>query len=259
MAAVRVAASAEIQSPSQKNKLSYVYGNERIVVERKPRIAKSRRVLIKVQPDCKVFAYAPDDASSELVLAAIKKRSRWIARQLSVFQAQQRNFRPRHYVSGESHFYLGKQYMLKVMEDKTTTTHVKLLRGSIEVHVKKKSAEKVQELLANWYREKAKEAFQKRLEALLEQTLWVKNAPHIKVMEMKKQWGSCSPKGQLTLNVHLIKAPRDCIDYVILHELCHIAEHNHSKRFYRLMAQVMPGWEKTKEKLDDLASRLLKM
>lgn len=56
--------------------------------------------------------------------------------------------------------------------------------------------------------------------------------------------GQCSPNGRITLNPHLVKAPRECIDYVVLHELCHIAEHNHSERFYRLMGQVMPQWEK---------------
>lgn len=74
-----------------------------------------------------------------------------------------------------------------------------------------------------------------------------------KASDMQTQWGSCSPKGQLTLNPHLVKAPRDCIDYVLLHELCHVAEHNHSEGFYRLMRQVMPQWEKVKERLDGMA------
>jgi len=67
------------------------------------------------------------------------------------------------------------------------------------------------------------------------------------------QWGSCSPTGQITLNPHLVKAPRNCIDYVLLHELCRIAEHNHSERFYRLLYGVMPQWEKIKERLDSMA------
>jgi predicted metal-dependent hydrolase len=69
--------------------------------------------------------------------------------------------------------------------------------------------------------------------------------------------GSCSPKGLLTLNLYLVKAPVQCIDYVILHELCHLAEHNHSARFYQLMTQVMPDWKKTKTQLDGMANRYL--
>src|SRR5690606_33372808 len=79
--------------------------------------------------------------------------------------------------------------------------------------------------------------------------------PPMRILTMQTQWGSCSPNGRITLNPHLVKAPRECIDYVILHELCHIAEHNHSERFYRLMNQVMPKWEKTKERLDGMVNK----
>ena len=71
--------------------------------------------------------------------------------------------------------------------------------------------------------------------------------------------GQLLTQGKLTLNPHLVKAPRECIDYVILHELCHLAEHNHSERFYRLLHQVMPTWEKTKQQLDGMANKLLVM
>lgn len=74
---------------------------------------------------------------------------------------------------------------------------------------------------------------------------------------MQTYWGSCSAKGGLTLNANLVKAPRDCVDYVMLHELCHIAEHNHSERFYRLMGQVMPRWRETKARLDGMANQLV--
>jgi hypothetical protein len=124
------------------------------------------------------------------------------------------------------------------------------------VTVRSKSQDKVSGLLKDWYRLRAKETFAKRLDAVLEQALWVENRPPIRVLTMQTQWGSCSPKGRITLNPHLVKAPRDCIDYVILHELCHIAEHNHSERFYRLMGQVMPKWENTKERLDRMAGKL---
>lgn len=74
---------------------------------------------------------------------------------------------------------------------------------------------------------------------------------------MQKQWGSCSPAGRLLLNPQLIKAPRECIDYVISHELCHLKEHNHSPRYYRLLSQLMPGWKTVKARLDGMAEVLL--
>ena len=242
-------------TPMQK---SYViqYGGQVIDVERRPRVGKVARVLIKVHPDLRVVAHAPDEESDEAVQKALNKRARWIWQQINTFTEQQRYVTPRKYVSGESHYYLGKQHLLKVIVDPNAKQQVKLLRGRLEVSVRQRSADKVRALLDNWYRERAREVFQRRLDALLPQTLWVKEPPHIRLLAMKTQWGSCSPRGTLTMNPHLVKAPRECIDYVLLHELCHLAEHNHSERFYRLMGQVMPRWEELKARLDGMASRI---
>jgi len=74
---------------------------------------------------------------------------------------------------------------------------------------------------------------------------------------MRTQWGSCSPKGDVLLNPYLVKAPKACIEYVVAHELCHLREHNHSERFYRLLSRVLPDWEARKAELDNLAELLL--
>ena len=247
----------EAVAKTMPKRLSIQYGDHLINVERVPSLGKATKVLIKVHPDLRVVAHAPDNESDEDVLKAVKKRARWIWSQLNTFTEQQRYVTPRKYVSGESHYYLGKQHLLKVIEEPKAKQQVKLLRGRLEVTVRKRSPQKVKELLDAWYREKAREVFQRRLEAMLPQTLWVKESPHIRLLAMKTQWGSCSPRGTLTMNPHLVKAPRECIDYVLLHELCHLAEHNHSERFYRLMGQVMPRWERTKGRLDGLAGRIL--
>lgn len=249
--------SMEALAQPMPKRLSIQYGDHLINVERMPSLGKASKVLIKVHPDLRVVAHAPEDESDEAVLKAVKKRARWIWSQLDTFTEQQRYVTPRKYVSGESHYYLGKQHLLKVIEEPNAKQQVKLLRGRLEVTVRKRSPQKIKELLDAWYREKAREAFQRRLEALLPQTLWVKETPHIRLLAMKTQWGSCSPRGTLTMNPHLVKAPRECIDYVLLHELCHLAEHNHSKRFYRLMGKMMPRWKKVKERLDGMADRVL--
>lgn len=237
--------------------MSFYYGDELIVFERLKRTHTTNRVLIKVHPDCRVAVSAPETADSEVVLSAVKKRGRWIYEQLRDFREQHKHTTPRQYISGESHYYLGKQHLLKVIEAPEQIQRVKLLRGRLEVSVRTKSATRVKELLADWYKERAKETFAKRLDAMLPQTLWVTERPPLRILTMQTQWGSCSPNGRITLNPHLVKAPRECIDYVILHELCHIAEHNHSERFYRLMNQVMPKWENVKERLDGMATLFL--
>jgi predicted metal-dependent hydrolase len=242
---------------TKAKRMSFSYGDEQISFKRVLRHQGSGKALIKVYPDCRVVVSAPEDACNDDVLTAVKKRGRWIYEQLRDFRKQLEHITPRQYISGESHYYLGKQYQLKVIEDSSRAPSVKLLRGKLEVTIKQKSSEAVREVLVDWYRVRAKEVFAKRLDAMLEQALWVNERPPMRIFSMKTQWGSCSPNGRLTLNPHLVKAPRECIDYVILHELCHIAEHNHSERFYRLMGQVMPTWGRIKSKLDESACSIL--
>jgi len=233
------------------------YGKEVFSFERLDRKSDKPKIRITVHRDCRVTVHAPDDVDEEEVLNAVKKRTRWIYKRIHEFKAQREFITPRKYISGESHYYLGKQYMLKVEMASESQQCVKLLRGKFEVGVHQNSPEQVKAVLNQWYTSRAKYIFEKQLTELLKQTLWVAHRPVIKILPMKTQWGNCSNKGNLTLNPALVKAPRECIDYVILHELCHIAEHNHSKRFYLLLSQVMPNWKSVKEKLDAMADYLI--
>lgn len=229
------------------------YGDYDIEFSIEPRASDIPKVLIKVHPDCRVIAQAPTVASYDEVVNAVKKRARWVYRQLRYFEKQRADILPRYYISGESHFYLGRRHVLKVHENTKHSSEVKLLRGVLQVKTRKASSKKTKLQLLEWYKDRARDVFDRRLDSVLPKALWVDEKPSIRLLSMSNQWGSCSPKGQLTLNPHLVKASTDCIDYVLLHELCHVAEHNHSERFYRLMKQVMPHWETVKERLDGMA------
>ena len=236
-----------------ERKLSIVYGDEVVDFEVLESPSRTEKILIKVYADCRVVVSAPLNADDKTIIEAVKQRSRWIYKQLREFREQSRFITPRQYKSGESHFYLGKQYQLKVIQDDTKPNGVKLLRGRLEVNTLDTDIESIKSHLNEWYRSRAKVIFEIRLQRILEQALWVGDKPEIRLVTMRTQWGNCSPSGVLTLNPHLVKAPTICIDYVILHELCHLAEHNHSDRFYQLLTQVMPDWETIKERLDNMA------
>ena len=254
--AIRFAGQVSEEHKRYSNKLGFYYSDELIEFERVASNSPDRKIKIKVLPDCSVKVAAPVDSSDDDVLRAAKKRARWIYQQLREFRKQLTHITPRRYVSGESHYYLGKQYVLKVLIKPDQSSGVKLLRGQLEVNVREYTTERVKTALESWYKVRAKYVFHKRLDAVLEQALWVDKHPPLRILTMQTQWGSCSPNGRITLNPLLVKAPRECIDYVILHELCHIAEHNHSERFYRLMGQVMPNWERVKGQLDHMAGRI---
>lgn len=231
--------------------------------------SKPRKVVIKVHPDQRVVATAPIDATDEMIHDAMMKRARWIWQNLQDFAKQKDHVLPKRYVSGETQFYLGRRYVLKVITDAKTNdkinSRVKLSRGKLHVELSQSDSELdaekravlVKSLIDKWYKDKFTSVSRERLNALIYKASWVKNNPSLKLMTMKKQWGSCSNKGNLILNPHLVKAPKECIDYVILHELCHIAEHNHSEHFWRLLTQVMPNWKEVKARLDGMAELYL--
>lgn len=239
---------------NKRQSCSFVYGEYIIHYGTQPSQSSARKVIIKVSPDQQVLVAVPSGAKDIDVDQAIKKRQRWIYNQIQTFKAQSNHSTSRQYVSGETHLYLGRKYQLKIIHDENHKQNIKLIRGKFEVYTRRKDQTHIQSLLMDWYKVKAKEVFNSRLSAMLDKTLWIQKRPSLRILSMKTQWGSCSSKGMITLNPHLIKSPKESIDYVILHELCHIAEHNHSEKFYRLMSQVMPDWKKIKNRLDDNAN-----
>lgn len=241
------------------------YGQEKISYE-VIRKDKARKLRIKVHPDQRVVVSVPMQVTDEFIHNSVKKRARWIWQHVQDFAKQKSDVLPKRYVSGETQFYLGRRYVLKVIVDPEQVAGVKLIRGKLTVTLTHDDsnashgsdrATKVKSLLDDWYQAKAKTILAERLAAVLPQANWVNDSPTFKILAMKKQWGSCSTQGNLVLNPHLVKASKECIDYVILHELCHIAEYNHSDRFWRLLTQVMPHWREVKTQLDSMAELYL--
>lgn len=235
-----------------------VYGDTRISYTIQFGQSLAKRIRISLLPNGHVEVLAPLDADLQAIENAVRQRARWIWQQLQAWRLRQEHVLPRRYVSGESHFYLGRRHMLKVVSDKASKPGVKMLRGRLEVHTPDTSPRTIQSLLNAWYRERAQEVFHRRLASCLDRAVWLKQAPSIRLLNMKTQWGSCSPKGELILNPSLVKAPSACIDYVLCHELCHIQQHNHSKRFYTLLTQLVPEWVSHKQELDDMAEMILR-
>lgn len=215
------------------------------------------KLRLKVHPDLSVQAHVPDGTTEDTLDRALQKKARWIWQKLRDFKKVQQYAIKRDYVSGESHFYLGRRHVLKVYHQPDKPEIVRLLHGRLEVSVQKPQPLRVRKLLELWYFARAQEVFRKRLAALLPSTLWVTTLPALKIQIMQTQWGNCSSDGAVTLNPHLVKAPRKCIDYVILHELCHIKEHHHGPEFWASLERVMPDWERHKSDLDLLAEMLL--
>jgi len=204
---------------------------------------------ITVTPEMEVLVKAPKGTTMEKVNEKIRKKAPWIIKQQSFFLSFQPKTPQRKYISGETHLYLGRQYRLQIQIGKVES--VKLKGKFIDVTASEKSRAK--ELLKNWYLQHALKNFHAIAAPLIEKFKKYKVEPSsIVLREMPTRWGSCTPKGKIILNPELIKAPKGCIEYVIIHELCHLIHLDHTQKFLDLQIKEMKDWEKWKMKLEEL-------
>jgi hypothetical protein len=211
--------------------------------------SKRKSLGISVTPELKVLVKAPIDSSLEKIKDKIRKKAPWIIKQRSFFLSFHPITPARKFVGGESHLYLGRHYRLKILTGKSES--VKLKGQFIEVETSDKL--KVRQLVNDWYLKNAKIKFHAIAKPLIDKFTKYKVEPSsIVLREMATRWGSCTPKGKIILNPELIKAPRGCIEYVIIHELCHLIHHDHTQKFIDLQTKEMKDWEKWKMKLEKL-------
>lgn len=248
-----------MHAQDRKTQHSFAYGDEEITftLRRKPsRVVP--RVAIHVEPDGRVQVDAPSTAPLVEVLAAVKKRSRWISQHVSAAKARLAHVLPREYVSGESLLYLGRRYRLKVIVDPAASVKAHMRGAFIIVAVPKHDTTTIRSALDAWYCQRAREVFAQRFAVIAGPLQWVHELPPVRLQFMQRQWGNCSPAGRITLNPWLVRVPREAIDYVLLHEMCHLKHHNHSRAFYSTLDRHMLNWRKIKEQLDERAEEYLR-
>jgi len=212
--------------------------------------ADRKRLRVVVSPDLTVDVFAPQDVDDDQIHQSVKKKAPWIARTIDKLESYHPLPVPKRYVSGETLVYLGRQYRLKVM--KGSRQPAKLLGRFLRVWVEDKSdTPSVKKAVDKWYRKRARETLGRYLEKGYTVALR-HGVPEslLVIRKMRRRWGSCSRKGRITLNVNLVKVPVHCIEYVIMHELCHLKHNNHSKAFYSMLTRCQPDWRKRKETLD---------
>lgn len=237
-----------METKTQNDKRSVVFGQK--TIDYCLYYCNRKTLEIAVHPDSIVVVKAPMNSDISMIENKINKRARWIVRQLNYFKQFTPKTPSRCYINGETHLYLGKQYRLKII--KGTEDSVKLSQGFFHITCQDEpTPEIVQKLLNRWYLEKASLQFNASMERC-----WPKFKkfdflkPSISIKRMQKRWGSLSGQGVVILNTDLIKAPKECIDYVVIHELCHLKYNDHSLDFYKLLDSAIPGWEKIKHKLE---------
>ena len=209
--------------------------------------AQRKTLSICVNPDSSVCLRAPIDTTLEQIQQKVHKRASWILKQKRFFESFGTSTTKRQYISGESHLYLGRQYMLRVKESNVNAVHYQ--NNIIEIECRHKKDAGI--LLQTWYRQRANVKFQEYAQPIIEQfSIYGVKPQSLSIKKMDKRWGYCTIDGHITLNPRLICAPRCCIEYVITHELCHLIYRSHNKELYALLTKEMPHWERWKNKLE---------
>ena len=217
-------------------------------------IKQERKTLsLTVTPDLRIILKCPERVDSERIETFLKKKWFWLEKQLSFFKKYQRKIYEKEYVSGEGYLYLGRQYKLVVKKGKED--RVVLSKGQLLVQTTRdvSDSRRNKNLIDTWYAEKTNIIFQDRFTEMISRFDY-KNIPKLSIREMKRRWGSFLNQDRIFLNPKLIHTSKDCIDYVIVHELCHMRYKNHDKKFFTFLEHKYPKWEKVKEKLETIGS-----
>ena len=208
----------------------------------------TKRLHMELDENGGLVVVAPVHWSRTHINATLAQNASRVERFLA--RARQRQLTPLQYVEGEQHLYLGERYPLVIRHVKARENHIAVIDGEFRVATSILLREKIQSSLQNWYQQQAMTIFSSRLQATAQRAPWARDRKiPLQLRRMKRTWGNCSAKGVIKLNTHLIKAPMDVIDAVIAHELCHLEEMNHGKRFYALLESMNPNWRRNRAEL----------
>ena len=220
--------------------LSTIIGHD-ILIDIK-RTLTLKTITIKVKAG-RVIIKVPFFINNNLIEQLVNKKLSWIKKQLNIL-SKFLPFEKKLYVNDEKFLYLGKYYKLKILKNKKYSVNIE--GDFLQVNVKNElNILKVKKLLKEWFHEKSFIYFKKETHNYAKINNLKINS--VKVREYKARWGSCSNKGDISFNWRLIMAPPKIIEYVIIHELMHIKEHNHSPKYWNYVKSLYPNINEAKE------------
>jgi predicted metal-dependent hydrolase len=211
----------------------------------------ARRVLrIEVRPSGAVVVFAPSGETFDSIRDRVKRKGSWIFRELDRISTRPSVTPDRHFVSGETHLLLGKQYRLSIEQGDDAQVQIEGSRLKVLVRQLDDEAH-CRRLITAFYAITARGIFRERLDAVAPP--FIRRGlitPALVIRPMSKRWGSYTPNGRIILNVDLVRASPTLIDYVICHELAHAFHPNHGKEWSNLLDAIMPDWEIRKISLE---------
>lgn len=217
-------------------------------------VYSSRRTLaISILRDASVIIRAPFRTSEKTIEKLVSDKRGWIIKHTENIRNKNAGIPCRKYVDGEKHLFMGNELTLRIAESKKS--YCIFSDGTIELGTESPGNPiTVKHILYQGYRKEANKIFSGALKTILmEKESYGFKVSKLNIRTMKSRWGSCSGKGVITLSTELIKLNPRFLDYVILHELCHLKHHNHGPGFYELLSVICPGWKEVRKELREIA------
>ena len=212
------------------------------------RTKRKKTASIEIK-DGLIRVLVPNSLTDKRVNSLLEERASWINKKIRL-QAEMPPYRSKEYVNGETFTYLGRNYRLKLVNTDTTTTRLK--NGYLEVPAQGEKA--IHASLTDWYTSHALAKLQEKTRRYAK-TLNVEPSS-VTVKDYKSRWGSCSTSGDITYNWRIIMAPHRIVDYVVIHELCHLVEHDHSDNYWKQVESLVPDYRERRAWLKTNANTL---
>ena len=206
-----------------------------------------RNIYLRVRPDLSVTVSAPLYVSNREIERFVRERMDWIRTRIAVFGARPKPAEKK-YTDGETIYVWGVRHTLRIRHGRGNSAV--LSDGEVLLTVREGNTyEQTERYMREWYRRLLKEEIPRILPGLEDMTGLTASGWHTRYMTSR--WGTCNTRtGEICINVQLAERPKECVEYVILHELLHLAERTHNAQFTRLMDAYMPSWRKIKDALN---------
>lgn len=204
--------------------------------------SKRKTLTLHITEEGKLIVRAPLRTSEQRILQFVQKSRGWILKHQTKARQKQQQIIPKQFVDGEKFLYLGEHLELRVAQ----TPNIFL---SDFLYLPKEFLTNAKKYLINWYQKMALEVFEKRVKYHAAKTGL--QFTQIKISNAKHRWGSCSAKNVLNFTWNLIMAPIEVIDYIIIHELVHTVEKNHSRNYWNKVAKIMPNYKQQEKWLKE--------
>lgn len=233
--------------------MKFEYGTQTIEFDVK--YSKRKTIEIGVEPPEIITVISPEGTADDVILKHVKSKAKWIVQKL--FEMNEIEYRrlEKEYVNGESFMYLGRNYSLQIVDDLSVKQPVtKLYQGKFYINTPTKDQSKLKKSMEQWYRQKTLEKVLERIDYYLK--FFDQSPTSVKIKEQKKRWASCTVNRELYFNWRCTMAPAWVLDYIVVHELCHMVHMDHSKGFWSLVERIMPDYEKRREWLKNYGIKM---